>query len=66
VTLKQFRDKYLLTNQIGRVFVTLYYKYSPEFAFYIHEHAIVRKMVRIVLYPILKISTWFVKRKQFP
>jgi len=58
-TLRDFRDRYLLTNSLGRVFVSFYYKYSPPIADFIAKHPMVRKIVRIGLYPMLGLSKWF-------
>ncbi|NIN51557.1 MAG: hypothetical protein GTO23_00075 [Nitrososphaeria archaeon] len=57
---KQFRDQYLLTNEFGRAFVSVYYRYSPTLAGYIAKHPMIRKIVRIGLYPVLRLSKWFV------
>jgi hypothetical protein len=35
MVLREFRDKYLLTNKLGTKFVNVYYKYSPVFADYV-------------------------------
>ena len=56
---KQFRDQYLLTNELGRAFISAYYKYSPSQADFIAKHPMIRKIVRIGLYPILELSKWF-------
>jgi len=58
---KQFRDEFLLTNELGRSFVSAYYSYSPRLADCIAKHPMGRKMVRIGLYPILELSKWFVE-----
>jgi hypothetical protein len=58
--LKQFRDEYLLTRELGKIFVSAYYKYSPPLADYIAKHPVIRKIVRIGLYPIVGLSKWFV------
>ncbi len=52
--LRNFRDKYLLSNSIGQVFVSLYYRYSPPVARFIGNHKFLRVMVRSSLYPIVK------------
>jgi len=57
------RDEYLLTTELGRAFVSTYYKYSPLLADWIAKHPTMRKMVRIGLYPVLVVSKWFVGEK---
>ena len=47
--LSKFRDKYLLTNKIGRKLVEFYYKVSPPIADYIRDKEILKAMVRAVL-----------------
>ena len=66
VVLQQFRDSFLLTNLPGRIFVQLYYRYSPPMADFIAEHAVLRALVRGALYPLIGLSylclngSWFV------
>jgi hypothetical protein len=54
--LKEFRDKRLLTNRVGRLFVDVYYKYSPPLADYISKHDNLRAAVRIGLLPVAGIG----------
>ena len=58
--LEKVRDDYLLTNELGRIFVSGYYKYSPPLADWTAKHPVMRKIVRIGLYPVLEVSNWFV------
>ncbi len=51
MVLREFRDKYLLTNTIGRIFVKLYYKTSPPIAEFISKHEMLRTIIRILLTP---------------
>ncbi len=51
--LRHFRDNYLLTNVPGRVFVTLYYRYSPPLADFIARHPFLRGVTRLFLTPII-------------
>jgi hypothetical protein len=51
--LRQFRDKILLPNKIGRAAVVFYYKYSPPLADYIAAHDNLKKFVRWSLLPII-------------
>jgi len=47
--LRVFRDKYLLTNKLGKSFVDTYYHYSPPIANYIAQHDYLRTIVRWIL-----------------
>jgi subtilisin family serine protease len=51
--LRNFRDRYLLTNVLGRQFVTFYYKYSPAAAYMIRNRELLKVTVRIMLLPIV-------------
>jgi hypothetical protein len=51
--LRNFRDKYLITNKLGRKLVKLYYKYSPPLANIISRHKILKIAVRINLLPLV-------------
>ena len=54
--LRNFRDRFLITNIVGRSFVNLYYKYSPPLADFIAKHHNLRMMVRLTLFPLVGIS----------
>ena len=54
--LKGFRDRFLLTNTAGKIFVDLYYKYSPPIAEFISGHETARTVVRYGLLPLVSIS----------
>ena len=45
--LRQFRDNYLLTNDLGKLLVKIYYKYSPPIANYVAEHDWAKYVVRL-------------------
>ncbi len=51
--LRQFRDRYLLTHLPGRIFVDLYYEYSPPVADYIRTREGMRAVVRGALTPLV-------------
>ena len=51
--LRDFRDEYLLTNSLGRVFVRFYYEVSPSLAEYIREHEGLRTATRLGLVPVV-------------
>ena len=50
--LRQFRDKYLLTNNPGRAFVKQYYRLSPPIARDIADSKTKKAVVRIALIPL--------------
>lgn len=51
--LRDFRDKYLITNAPGRAFVEFYYQHSPPIADYISKHKILRAVTRWALTPVV-------------
>jgi hypothetical protein len=53
VTLRDFRDRWLLTNQPGRTFVDLYYHASPPLADWIATREWARALARGVLAPVV-------------
>jgi hypothetical protein len=55
--LRDFRDRYLVTNAPGRCFVSLYYKCSPPVARFIAHHDSLRAVVRGGLAPIIWLAT---------
>ena len=54
--LRAFRDTYLIPYALGRIFVRIYYKYSPPLAKFIAKHKILKISVRIGLLPIIGFS----------
>jgi hypothetical protein len=55
--LRQFRDEYLLTNPLGRLFVSVYYRSSPPLADFIDDHPALKPMVRTGLSPVVALTT---------
>lgn len=53
MVLREFRDKYLLTNAPGRAFVRLYYRISPPMADFIKKHEAVRLATLAILTPLV-------------
>ena len=54
--LREFRDRFLLDNRIGKYFVNFYYKHSPPVADYIAKHDILRTLIRLSLFPLVGMS----------
>jgi hypothetical protein len=59
--LRDFRDKILLTNSLGKGFVKAYYTYSPPIADFISKDDNLRTLVRVSLLPVVGISWISVK-----
>ncbi|MCM8785295.1 MAG: hypothetical protein NC827_04455, partial [Candidatus Omnitrophica bacterium] len=49
--LREFRDKFLVTNRIGKIFVRWYYSHSPRYAEIISNSPVLKGIVRILLIP---------------
>ena len=54
--LRDFRDRFLIGNTVGKSFVSFYYSYSPPIADFIAEHDGLRAMVRTSLLPVVGAS----------
>ncbi|MBI4845141.1 MAG: hypothetical protein HY810_01485 [Candidatus Omnitrophica bacterium] len=52
----EFRDRYLLTNALGKNFVSFYYRYSPPIAVYIAGHDRLKAVIRVFLKPLIWVS----------
>jgi len=59
--LRQFRDRYLLTNESGRAFVHWYYTHGPAAAAWLDDHPEFKPMVRAALLPAIGISFFLIK-----
>ena len=59
-TLRQFRDRYLLTNILGRLLVSGYYKFSPFLSDFVSENQKLKNIAKRTLKPIIRITTLFV------
>lgn len=57
-TLRDFRDRALMTNAPGRAFVALYYRYSPPVAEFISRHEALRALTRALLSPVVLAVTY--------
>jgi len=51
--LRDFRDRFLLTNAPGRAFVSWYYHYGPLGAHFINLHPWLKAPVRLALFPLI-------------
>ena len=56
MVLRDFCDRFLLTNNVGRSFLDLYYTYSPSVADFIANHDTPRLVVRWGLLPMVGVS----------
>jgi len=54
--LRNFRDKCLLNNALGKAFIRAYYTYSPPIADFISKHDNLRTIVRVGLLPVVGMS----------
>ncbi|MCK7505144.1 MAG: hypothetical protein MZV70_14380 [Desulfobacterales bacterium] len=54
--LRQFRDKYLLTNALGKKFVAWYYRNGPVAASFIKDKPLAKMAVQAALYPLIGFS----------
>jgi hypothetical protein len=51
--LRDFRDRWLMTNPLGRLFVRAYYHMSPPAAAVIARHELLRRLCRAILEPVV-------------
>ncbi len=59
LALREFRNRYLLTNSPGRRLVSIYYRYSPPAAQWISQRNWARVAARVVLFPICALAWIF-------
>jgi len=50
--MREFRDRYLLTSSFGKVFVDMYYRFSPTLASFVAKRESIKALVRFNLTPI--------------
>lgn len=53
MALREYRDECLLSNPAGRLFVGAYYRLSPPLAGFVSSHSALRKLTRVLLWPIV-------------
>ncbi len=53
VVLREFRDNVLAKNGPGRLFIRLYYRFSPPLAAIIERHGSLRLAARMAIYPVV-------------
>ena len=63
--LRAFRDQYLLSNKLGRLFVEQYYRFSPPLADQLRAHDGWRAIVRVALSPLVALSKWIIGGEAF-
>ncbi len=59
--LREFRDRYLSTNSIGRFFMDMYYRNSPILANFMVKCKPIKALVRFTLVPVIGISAMISK-----
>jgi len=63
--LREFRDRYLLTNSAGSAFVRWYYEHGPAAAAYIDAHPAYKPVVRAALMPAVGAALFMTKAPFF-
>ncbi len=51
--LREFRDSYMKSNPIGRLFLSFYGRYAPSLADLVERHEVLKSLTRVALLPIL-------------
>ncbi len=60
--LRYWRDNFLQTFSLGRLFVNIYYKISPPIANFIEKRNWLRKSIRFILDPYVSFLDWYYKK----
>ncbi len=55
MSLRAFRDGFLLVNTAGRTFINAYYRISPAFAEAVQENSMIRLIARLHLTPMVRV-----------
>jgi len=63
--LREFRDRYLLTNRIGTAFVRWYYTHSPKYAEIIKKNLLLKVIGQVFLTPFVILAFIFLKLNVF-
>ncbi len=61
-SLRIFRDRYLVTNKAGKLFLRLYYRFSPRIADSIRNHHFLKAYVRTALKPFVFFARLIVEK----
>jgi hypothetical protein len=59
--LREFRDRFLVTNAPGRAFVKWYYTNGPAAARYLNEHPALKPLAQAVLAPFVAAAFFFTR-----
>lgn len=59
--LREFRDRYLMNSDYGRLFISTYYSVSPSAAYYLEKHPASAVIVRFALFPVIGIAFFCLK-----
>jgi len=60
-TLSEFRDRYLLSNRAGEMFVRFYYQHSPKLAEFIKDKESLKVAIRLFLKPLVNLSKFLLE-----
>ena len=59
--LSWFRDRYLVGNLPGQVFISVYYAFSPSAASFIRKWIFLRKLTTLILRPVISLLRFYKK-----